>query len=384
MKLFRVSRHPLVRWWWRIDRVVVVLILLLMVIAAAVSMTASSAVAASYHVDPYYFARRQALFLSAALPVMFVNSLLSPRGVRNVGTLLYALAFAGVVATIAIGADVKGSQRWIDVGAFRLQPSEFVKPAFAIVTAWLLSGRTADQRLVGFLISIGLLGAMGILYLMQPDFGMFMITSLVWFGQMFLANLSPILLIAMMALVAMSAGTGYLLLPHVRSRVSRFLDPASGDSYQVDQAREAFLSGGLFGRGPGEGIVKHSLPDVHTDFVFAVIGEEFGIIACSLIVLLYVVIVVRCFSRLLDRDDRFTLLAGSGLLLLFSLQTIINMAVALNLMPTTGMTLPFISYGGSSTLSLAILVGFLLALTRKGGEGEKRVQKQYRRRFRAR
>ena len=366
MTVFRLSNHPLVRWWWSLDRWTVILVLAIMVFGAAVITTASSGVARGYNVDAYYFARRQFVFLLSALPLMVTFSMLNSKGMKQISLILFAIATLGVVATLFVGTDVKGASRWINVGGFSLQPSEFLKPAFVVLTAWLMSSDQGESRLRGFFISAALLGVLSILFLLQPNFGMFVVVSCVWFGQMFMVGLPWQILGGLMSLVLMVMGTGYMLLPHVRSRIHRFLDPNSGDTYQIDRAMEAFFSGGFTGRGPGEGIIKQVLPDAHTDFIFAVIGEEFGILVCSAILLTYGIILFRSFLRLLEKGDRFTMLAGLGLLLQLGLQILINVGVALRLLPTTGATLPFISYGGSSTLALAILVGFVLALTRKG------------------
>lgn len=369
MRFLRFTNHPIIQWWSCVDRLTLLSVLLLMAFGAAISFTASTGVASDFNVDSFYFAKRQILFLVGGLGVMLTISLLSVRGVISWAVLLFLLAFAGMIITLFVGSEVKGAQRWVDVAGIRLQPSEIMKPAFVIITAWLMSHPDAQRRLQGFFASIVVLGLLTIVLMLQPDFGMFIMLSGVWFGQMFLANLAPTFLAGLLSLVALTASTGYLLLPHVRSRLARFLDPANNDTFQVDHARQAFIEGGFFGRGPGEGIVKHTLPDAHTDFVFAVIGEEFGLITCLLVLAVYGFILMRSFLRIVQSDDPFVALAGSGLLLLFGGQVIINMGVALSLMPTTGMTLPFISYGGSSMLSMSILMGFVLALTRKRRDG---------------
>ena len=369
MRFLRFANHPLVHWWSGVDRLTLLGVLLLMGFGAALSFTTSTGVASDFKVDSFYFARRQSLFLFGGAGIMLTMSLLSVRGVVHWSFLLFALAMAGMVATLFAGAEVKGAQRWVDVAGFRLQSSELIKPSFVIITAWLMSHPDAQHRLQGFFTSLALLGVMTVILLLQPDFGMFIMLAGVWFGQMFLANLAPTFLAGLMLVVALPASMGYVFLPHVRSRLARFLDPANNDTFQVDHARQAFVEGGIFGRGPGEGVVKYALPDAHTDFVFAVIGEEFGILTCGIVLAVYGVILMRSFQRIIINGDAFTALAGSGLLLLFGGQVIINAGVALSLLPTTGMTLPFLSYGGSSMLSMSILMGFVLALTRKRRNG---------------
>tara|TARA_Y100000780_G_scaffold231177_1_gene255614 strand:- start:129259 stop:130389 length:1131 start_codon:yes stop_codon:yes gene_type:complete len=369
VRFLRFTNHPIAQWWSCVDRFTLLGVLLLMGFGAAISFTASTGVASDFNVDSFYFARRQIIFLFGGLGVMLTMSLLSLRGVITWSFMLFALALAGMVGTLFMGAEVKGAQRWVDVAGFRLQPSELMKPSFVIITAWLMSHPDAQRRLHGFFVSLGLLGVMTIVLMLQPDFGMFVMLSGVWFGQMFLASLAPTFLAGLLLIVAITASMGYVLLPHVRSRLSRFLDPANSDTYQVDHARQAFVEGGFFGRGPGEGVVKHALPDAHTDFVFAVIGEEFGLITCLIVLAVYGFILMRSFTRIVNTEKPFVALAGSGLLLLFGGQVVINTGVALSLMPTTGMTLPFISYGGSSMLSMSILMGFVLALTRTRRDG---------------
>lgn len=365
MQLFRLSNHPLVRWWWSMDRPTFTLVLLLMLIGCVVVVTASSGVATDYRVDAFYFARRQVAFILASIPLLLVCSMLSHKGLKIVAAVMCVVGVVGVVATLFVGADVKGATRWLSIGPFKVQPSEFLKPAFILLTAWLLSSTNPHVRQKGFFASMVILGLLCLLFIAQPNFGMALVFGMVWFAQVFVAGASLLILVPMIALAVLGVLGGYSFLPHVRSRIDRFLDPDSGDTFQVDQAREALLSGGFIGRGPGEGVVKHTLPDAHTDFVFAVIGEEFGLVVCSLILLIYAIIVYRGFRRLWGHENAFEIVAGTGLLILFSLQVLVNVGVALHVLPTTGMTLPFISYGGSSTLALAMTVGFMFALTRK-------------------
>ena len=271
-----------------------------------------------------------------------------------------------------IGVEIKeGARRWIDVAGLGIQPSELVKPTFAIVAAWLFAEHRRNPRLPGNWISGALFVVIiGILHQAQPDIGMAVVVAAVWFAQFFMAGLRfywlGVGLVGGMSMLF----AAYEWLPHVTDRINRFLDPAAGDSYQVKRSLEAFMSGGMWGKGPGEGTVKDFLPDAHADFVFAVAGEEFGLLACVLIVGLFAFIVLRGLSRLLQERDQFVLLAATGLLIQFGLQAVINMASALRLIPTKGMTLPFLSYGVSSMLALALGMGMLLALTRRrlGGD----------------
>ena len=369
MRLFYRSNHPFAHWWHCIDHITLAILFLILAFSAAVSFSSSSAVASSFGVDSTYFARRQIMFLFGAIPVILFLSFLSVQGVRNFAILLFLAALFAVALTLFNGTEIKGAQRWIDVLGVRVQPSELLKPAFVVLTGWLMSAPTPEKRIKGFFASGFLLCLIAVLLMMQPDFGMFVLFSMIWFAQMFFANLSPVLLFGLVGFVLVMLSFGYIFLSHVRQRVMQFLDPSSGDSYQVDRAQQAFIDGGLFGRGPGEGVVKNMVPDAHTDFVFAVIAEEFGIISCLILIALYGALMVRLFSKTVDAENRFITLAGGGLLFLFGMQAMINMGVALNLLPTTGMTLPFVSYGGSSMLGMAITMGFLFALTRKKRDG---------------
>lgn len=343
------------------------LILALMVLGGIAVSTASIAVAKTYNVDSYFFAKRQFVFIALAWPLLVSMSFLTPKGVKQVGWLLFVASLAGVIATFFVGVDVKGATRWIHLMGVSVQPTEFLKPALVIATATLLAHKKVQARHRGFLISLVLMGLVAGLVILQPDFSTTLMLGTVWFAQILMAGIPFVWLFLLMLLGLVGIVAAYSVLPHVRSRIERFLNPENSDTYQVDQGMEALLSGGFFGRGAGEGVVKHHLPDAHTDFIFAVIGEEFGIIACLFFLVLYGVIILRAFSKVLDHKDTFTLIAGSGLLLLFSLQVLVNIGVVLGVLPTTGMTLPFVSYGGSSMLAMVLTMGLVLALIRKRG-----------------
>jgi cell division protein FtsW len=355
-RIFRSSKHPLADWWWRLDRPVLAIVFLLFCFGAAVMSSASAGVAGTYDVGPYYFFKRQLMFLGVSGFAMLTITLFPPKALKPIGVLMLLGTFGMLVLTLIMGVDVKGAQRWLDLGPVSIQASEFLKPSFILVSGWLLS----EDEGKGFWQTLGLLAIAALLLFMQPDFGMTMMLVLVWLAQLFLAGVPVVFLMPMVVGGAMCLVLGYVLFPHVRSRLDRFLDPASGDTYQLDKAREAFLSGGLTGRGPGEGVVKTTLPDAHTDFIFAVIGEEFGIFIALLLLIAFGYIVYRSLGRIHDQGDKFTLVAGGGLAVLFALQVLVNVGVTLGVMPTTGMTLPFISYGGSGTLAMAISMGCLL------------------------
>jgi len=358
MKFARIDQSPMARWWWTVDRWSLAAIGMLIGFGVVLSLAASPAVAERIGYDGLHFVRRHLAMLPLALGVMFVVSLQPPRTIRRI-------AVIGLSLTFVVGAEIKGARRWINLPGLSLQPSEFVKPTFAVVAAWLFAEQKLRPGFSGNLISIALFLAVCGMLIKQPDIGMALVVAIVWFAQFFMAGLRLYWVVAG-ALAGLGGLVGaYLYLPHVRVRVDHFLDPSAGDSYQVNRSIEAFANGGLWGRGPGEGQVKDVLPDAHADFVFAVAGEEFGLIVCLVVVGLFAFIVLRGFSRLFQEGSLFVLLAATGLLIQFGLQAVINMASSLHLIPTKGMTLPFLSYGGSSMLALGLGTGMMLALTRR-------------------
>jgi len=361
----RTDRSVLGRWWWTVDRLTLLMLVVLAGVGVLLTLSASPPVAERLGLDPLHFVRRQTMILPVALLVMCGVSLLGPRHVRRLAVLLLGVSFVLLAATLVGGSEIKGARRWISLGGFSVQPSEFAKPAFVVVAAWMFSARRLGEEIPGYAISAALFLVVLTLLLLQPDVGQAAIVTVVWFTQWFLAGLSMASVATMAGLALCGMIGAYFLFPHVASRVDRFLDPESGDNYQVDRATDAFMNGGLFGQGPGEGHVKHILPDAHADFIFAVAGEELGLITCLGIVLLFAMIVLRGFTRVLNNNDLFVVLAATGLLAQFGLQALINMASTLSLIPTKGMTLPFISYGGSSLMALSIGMGMLLALTRR-------------------
>ncbi len=365
MNTFARTDNSLIgRWWWEVDRWTLAALIAIVALGAVLSLAASPAVAERIGLDTFYFARRQFLFLAVALIAMAGVSMLSPRGVQRLGIATFAIFTALTVATLSIGPEIKGATRWLAVGAVSIQPSEFVKPAFAIVAAWLFARARLDPDFPGNILACALFALVVGMLLLQPDVGMAMVVSTVWGTQFFLAGLPLIWVVAIAALFAGGGVVAYMSFAHVQARIDRFLNPAAGEGYQVTWALEAFRNGGIFGRGPGEGRVKEILPDAHADFIFAVVGEEFGLVVCLMVVALFVFVVLRGFARALNTDNLFILIAVAGLLVQVALQAIINMGSNLHLIPPKGMTLPFISYGGSSALALGLGLGMVLALTR--------------------
>ena len=365
----RMDTSVIGRWWWTVDRWNLAAILALMAFGALLILAASPAAADRIGVGTFQLAKRHFLLLTAAAAFMIGISLLPVKKVRRLAVIGMGLTILAMLATLIFGLEIKGATRWINVLGFSLQPSEFVKPFFAVSIAWMLSSSKSDDGIPGTWIAIGIWLVVISLLLMQPDLGQTVVITAIGGVQLFLAGLSMVLVGVFILLAALGLIAAYITLPHVTARIDGFLDPDAGNRYQVNRSMDAFKNGGLLGQGPGEGTVKSQLPDAHSDFIFAVAGEELGLIACLIIVSLFAFVVLRGFSRLLRENNFFVLLAGTGLLTQFGLQAIINMASAIDLIPTKGMTLPFISYGGSSLLALAIGMGMVLALTRSRPHG---------------
>lgn len=361
----RTDNSVLSTWWWTVDRWLLMSIALLITIGIVLVFGASPAVAERIGLSSFHFVERQVIFLVLSVGVMFSVSLMTPVMVRRSGVVLFALCLLLLVATLLFGPEVKGAQRWLPIGSFTLQASEFLKPSFIIFTAWMFSETSRNPDFPGWKISMASFALVVGLLIAQPDFGQTILVSFVWGVQLFMAGLAWFWV---GALVAMGVGgllLAYLLLPHVADRIDRFFHPENADTYQVDLALNSFRNGGFLGTGPGEGVVKMRLPDAHSDYIFAVAGEEFGVVVCLLIIGLFGVIVVRGLVNLLKEQDMFTVLAVAGLLAQFGIQAFINLAVNLSILPSKGMTLPFISYGGSSMIALAIGMGMILSLTRR-------------------
>src|SRR5579871_5295911 len=363
--LSREQRNPLSDWWWTVDRLQLAAIGALILAGVILSLAASPQVATRIGLDPFHFFNHHVMFLLPSFTVLLGVSFLSPRQIRRSALIIFALSIALIVITLLVGPEVKGSRRWITLIGVNIQASESAKPAFVILAAWLFAESTKRPEMPATSLALTLLLTLVSLLVMEPDFGQTMLISMVWGALFFIAGMRMIWVFGLAGAASAGLFGAYLLVPHVAARIKHFMNPASGDTFQVDTAMEAFYNGGWFGLGPGEGIAKRSLPDSHTDFVFAVGAEEFGIVLCLVLLALFAFIVVRALSRAYRSEDMFARFAASGLAILFGVQAAINMSVNLQLIPAKGMTLPFISYGGSSMVSLAYGVGMMLALTRQ-------------------
>jgi cell division protein FtsW len=367
----RAERSPFADWWWTVDRWLLTGLGALMVLGIVLTMAGSPPVAERLGLSSFHFVNRQVFFLAVCAVALGLCSFMPPRYVRRAALLIYVVGMGLVVAALIYGVEVKGAKRWI----FSIQPSEFVKPAFVILAAWAFSEGARRRDVPGTMIAIALLPLTIVPLVLQPDIGQTILLSTVWAALFFMAGLHYLWVAGIGALGATAVVFAYRYIAHVRSRIDKFVDPTAGggnasDTFQIDTAMDSFISGGWFGKGPGEGTMKRILPDSHTDFIFAVTGEEFGVLFCIFIVLIFAMIVLRGLHIASKNEDPFCRFAAAGLVVLFGVQSAINMAVNLHLMPAKGMTLPFISYGGSSMISLGIGMGFLIAVTRRRPRAE--------------
>ena len=362
----RSDRSPIGVWWWTMDRWLLGAVAVLLVLGVLMSFAASPAAAARMNLgDPFHFALRQCVFAGAGAAILLGASLLDDRGVRRTAFVVYLVAILIMAALPFIGYSAKGATRWIDLGGFSLQPSEFMKPALIVLVAWMFAEAQKGQGVPGVTIAFVLYGISVALLLIQPDVGQTILITMAFGAAFWMAGvpLSWVMGLGVSAIAGLAST--YFLFPHVASRVDRFMNPEAADTHQVDRAAEAIAAGGLLGRGPGEGVMKRHVPDLHTDFIYSVAAEEYGLIFSLALITLFGFLVVRGLYRALKLSDPFQQVAAAGLFVLVGEQVLINIAVNLNLIPTKGMTLPFISYGGSSMLAICLTLGLALALTRR-------------------
>lgn len=367
MKFFsRTDKSVLGSWWWTVDRVTLAVLMTICVFGIVLVTAASPSVASRIHAtSPNHFIIRHVLFLIPSLFLMLGISMTSLQNVWRTALVILAASLFLMLLVPIFGDEVKGAQRWIGVGMFSLQPSELAKPAFIVVAAWLIARQKERPEFKGSLFASAVYCVFVGMLLMQPDMGMSVVVTASFLTIIFLAGLPLRWIILLLGAAMLGAVLIYFVSPHVQARFDKWVDADAGDNYQVNKALLAFEHGGLFGTGAGQGTVKMTIPDAHADFIFAVAGEELGMLFTTLLIALYLYIVIRGYNRIMDTDNIFIILASGGLLTLFGLQALINMGSSTHLLPTKGMTLPFISYGGSSLLSSGIGMGMLLALTRK-------------------
>ncbi|MBS0252809.1 MAG: cell division protein FtsW [Proteobacteria bacterium] len=364
MKLSRADRSLLAEWSFTIDRGLLIALLSLIAIGVVLSVAASPAVAIKKGLPTYYFVERHVFFAVLGTILMIVISFFSPSGVRRLAAGLFLAAIGGMIVVIFSGTEINGAQRWLSFGGYTVQPSEFAKPAFIVILAWLFgeAGKRSDMPALPF--GLALWAFFGAILVAQPDVGQTVLISATA-GLMYLLAGMPVIGAGILVLLGgCGMGMAYVYFPHVQSRFDKFFGAAPIENSQAGRAIQSFTEGGLFGRGPGEGVIKSILPDAHTDYIFAVIGEEYGAIACIALLSVFAFIVARAMRRAANEPNAADRLAIQGLALVFGLQSLINMGVNIGLLPPKGMTLPFISAGGSSMLALAVTAGMLLALTR--------------------
>ncbi|MGD8326839.1 MAG: putative peptidoglycan glycosyltransferase FtsW [Sphingomonadales bacterium] len=361
----RTDNSVLSRWWWTVDRWTLAAVPLLALAGLLVAASASLPTAERLGQGPFYFVSRQSIFAVIGLSGALLLSLFEKEQIKRIALFLLIGSYLLVLATLVFGPERQGAARWLSIAGFSLQPSEFLKPTMAVTTAWILSARYQYGETKAFRNAALLLVVCLIPLAMQPDIGQSFLIASVWSVQLFLAGAPLMWFVGLAVLGIVALSVAYNVLPYVAHRIQIFIDPTSGDAFQLKMSLAAFRNGGLFGTGPSGGEVKRVLPDAYADYIFAVVGEEFGLVAALLLIGIFLTIVVRSFARLLQEEDPFSFLAVAGMTTQFGLQAFINMAVNLGLMPPKGMTLPFVSYGGSSMLGLCVLMGFILALSRR-------------------
>lgn len=366
----RAERTAFGEWWWTVDRALLFCLFALMLTGIVLSLAASPAVAHRLGLESFHFVNRQVLFLIPATAVLIATSFLSSYWIRRLAFVVFVGSLALVVATLFIGPEIKGARRWLNVAGVGLQPSEFLKPAFVVLAAWLFAESAKRPEMPANFLAMLLLGATVTPLVMQPDVGQTSLITAVWAALFFMAGMRWLWVFGLAGIGAVGLVGAYYSFPHVRRRIDKFLEPGTADTFQVDVALDAFNQGGWFGKGPGEGTVKRIIPDSHTDFIFAVAAEEFGVVLCLAIVALFAFVVLRSLKHAFDDEDPFCRFAVAGLAMLFGLQSCINLMVNLHLIPPKGMTLPFVSYGGSSLIALAFGMGMLIALTRRRPRAE--------------
>jgi cell division protein FtsW len=367
----RERKTPIAEWWWTVDKGLLAALILLMLTGVVLSFAASPPVAERLGLGPWHFIIRQAIFAALALPVLIATSFLPHRAARFAALGVLVVSVALLWLTLSLGVEVKGATRWISFAGQTIQPSEFVKPAYAVIGAWLFAESMKQQEVPARIIATALMLVIVAGLLLQPDIGQTALILATWAGLLFLSGISWFIIFGLMvAGVGMLFGA-YAFFPHFAKRIDAFINPDEGaghGTYQIEKALDSLLEGGWFGRGPGESLAKKLIPDAHADYIFSAAAGEFGILFCLCLVALIGFIVIRALLAAQQQANLFARLAASTLAIQFGLQCGINLAVNLNLIPPKGMTLPFVSYGGTSMIAVAFGMGLILALTRKKPE----------------
>ncbi len=352
------------KWWIDIDKVNFLLVLGIIIFGLMMTATSSPAVSKRIGVEKFFFLKKQMIFAFIAVFLLVIISFLDQEKIKLFCLAGFVVSILLLVAVLIFGSEAKGAKRWINILGFSLQPSEFAKTFFIIMNAFILNRLHLEKWQLKYGFSVALYLPIVCLLILQPDFGMTLTFTVLWVAQIFVYGL-PLLFISAIAVASIFGGIGaYIVFPHVEDRINKFLD--SGEkNYQAERSIDGFVNGSFFGTGPGNGVVKNFVPDAHTDFIFSVIGEEYGIASCIILMVIFAYLITRIVKRALDEEDMFVYLALCGLMMQFTMQVIVNIGVSLKLLPTKGMTLPFISYGGSSMISMAICFGLILAFTKR-------------------
>jgi len=367
----RHSKSKISNWWWTVDKLTFVLTIILIFIGAMLVLSASpSAAHRDRQPDEFAFIKKQGVFIFSGIVLLVGISMQSLRMIRRIAVLGFACAFIGVILTYVVGDSAKGAARWIKFAGFSLQPSEFIKPMLVVVTALLLDARKRIEDFPGMLLATCAFVLTAGFVFCQPDLGMTVLITFAWVVQMFLAGLPWWLIFGLCGGGTIFVILAYFFVAHVHDRVDKFLATENEIGSQIQKSMDAFANGNLLGRGPGEGVIKMSLPDVHTDFIFSLAGEEYGVWLPSIIVIIFAVIMVRMLMVSMHDNNLFQMYAAAGLVASMGGQAIVNMCSSLQLAPAKGMTLPFISYGGSSMWASCISMGMLLAITRRNAVAE--------------
>ena len=351
-------------WWRSIDRKIFITTIILIFIGCLISFGATPSIAIKYGLEPYYFVKKHLIFTPVAFFFIFFTSLFSKVGIKRFFLFIFLISIFFIFYSFFIGIESKGSIRWVYFFGYSFQPSEFLKVSFIIICAWIFSSKNQlkviNNQIFSFILYLFVSG----LILYQPDFSMFIIISSVYFGQLFINGLKWKWVIACSFFFSFVFFVTYFLLSNVKIRIDNFFDPSTGDNYQISKSLQAIKEGGLFGKGTGMGTVKDNLPDAHTDFIFSVIAEEFGLISCLFVIIFFIYLIFKIYKRVKNEKYLFVILSVSGLVIQLGSQIFVNIGSTIGLIPTTGTTLPFISYGGSSMISTALNIGVILALTR--------------------
>jgi cell division protein FtsW len=360
----RNSLGPITKWWIDIDKINVMIIFAIIVFGLMMTATSSTAIAKRIDVTKFFFLNKQIIFACMALVLLVVISFLDQEYIKFFAIIGLAATILLLIAVLFFGLEAKGAKRWIYLAGFTLQPSEFAKTFFIIVNAYVLQKYHNAKWTLKYGISVSLYLTIVTLLVLQPDIGMTITLTAMWIAQLFIYGIPMAIIFIVAFFGVLGAITAYVALPHVEDRINKFLD-GEGKNYQVERSLDAFVNGSFFGTGPGNGVVKKFIPDAHTDFIFAVIGEEYGALTCAMIIILFAYLITRIVKRALDEENMFVYLSLFGLMMQFTIQVIVNIGVNLRLLPAKGMTLPFISYGGSSMISMAICFGLILAFTKR-------------------